>query len=152
MREYIFLMSAPDLFDRCHDHQAHALASISLAKSLIETPYDGYDGPAMADVRQALTATLTAYQVLKHEGIFDPAIASGEPVRADRARDMKVACIAAGEEYRRYLTSWSTAEGHDSWAEYRLSTLTLIKHLRTHLASERRALDSFAALDVVPAG
>lgn len=140
-------MPNADRFDRCHDHQTRALATISLAKSLIETPYDRYDAAAMAQVRRDLSSTLSAYQVLKHEGIFNPAIASGDDGRASQARQMKIACIAAGEEFRHYLTTWAQAEGHARWAEYRLSTLNMVKRLRDHLETERDALDALEIME-----
>lgn len=139
-------MSPTDLIARCHDHQGHALAGISLTKSLIETSFDDYDEAAMAAARRVLGETLRSYQQLKHERIFDPAIASGHPARADRARTMKVACIAAGEEYRQFVLIWTGVNGHARWAEYRLSTLNLIKRLRDHLDVEREALDELATL------
>jgi hypothetical protein len=135
-----------DLFARCHDHQAHALAGISLTKSLIETSFDAYDEVAMATARGELSEALASYQQLKHEGIFDPAIVSGDAARADRARTMKVACIAAGEEYRQFVNHWTVVSGHDRWPEYRLSTLNLIKRLRDHIDTERRALDDLATM------
>ncbi len=134
-------------FDRCTDHQTQALAGISLVKTLIETPYEHYDPAAMAAVRRDLGKTLSAYQLLKHDGIFNPAIASGDPARVDTAREMKVACIAAGEEFRQYVGVWTGIAGHDRWAEYRLSTLNLVKRLREHLDSERRALAVLAAME-----
>ncbi len=146
---YDSAMSSPTPFDRCHDHQATALASISLAKSLIETPFDSYDAAAMAALRTELSETLSTYQVLKHEGIFNPAIMGGDPARAAVARTMKIACIAAGEEFRHYVATWAPVSGHDHWAEYRLSTLTMIKHLREHLDTERSALDALAAMPVM---
>lgn len=144
--EYLACMSTTDLFARCHDHQAHALAGISLTKSLIETSFEAYDPGAMAAARGVLSETLTSYQQLKHEGIFNPAIVSGDPARAERARTMKVACIAAGEEYRHFVQTWTGVSGHARWPEYRLSTLNLIKRLRDHIDTERQALDTLATM------
>ncbi|RZM20150.1 MAG: hypothetical protein EOP67_55070 [Sphingomonas sp.] len=139
-------MSSIDLFAGYHDHQAQALAGLSLTKSLIETSFDAYDAAGMAAARAVLSDTLQSYQQLKHECIFNPAIVSGDPARADRARTMKIACIAAGEEYRHFIQTWTGVFGHDRWAEYRLSTLNLIKRLRDHIDTERRALDDLATM------
>jgi len=129
----------------CHDHQRRAGAAAGLIKSLIETDFAHYDEAAMAHARAALADILGAYQRVKHEGIFDPAIRSGDERRAQTARRMKIACIAAGEDVRSYVRRWQAVHGHEHWSEYRLSTLTMLTRLRDHLDTERQALDALMA-------
>ena len=115
-------------------HQELALGILSRGVAALE------QGPAATvaaapQVRQELGDALRAYQIFKHERIFDPAIASGDEQRAQMGRHMKIACISAGEVFRAHLKRWDAAAIVADWARYkpaaRLTANQLHRHIRT---------------------
>jgi hypothetical protein len=90
---------------------------------------------AASRLPKELGDALRAYQIFKHERIFDPTIASGDEQRAQMRRHMKIACISAGEVFRAHLGRWDMAAIVADWARYkppaRLTANQLHRHIRT---------------------
>jgi len=91
-------------------------------------------------LRSDLMQVLGAYQVFKHDVIFDPAIASGDAERAGLAREMKVHCIAAGEVFRAHLQQWTPARIAADWESYHAAARLTLNQLHRHIAAERAGI------------
>lgn len=91
-------------------------------------------------LRSELMQVLGAYQVFKHDVIFDPAIASGDAERAGLAREMKVHCIAAGEVFRTHLQRWTPARIAADWEGYHAAARLTLNQLHRHIAAERAGI------------
>ena len=92
---------------------------------------------ALPALRAELAAVLNAYQTFKHEGIFDPAVASGDPERLALGRAMKIECIAAGEVFRSHLSRWKEADIGADWKNYTTAMRLAAGQLRRHIDNER---------------
>jgi hypothetical protein len=90
-----------------------------------------------ADLRREMAEVLGAYQVFKHNGIFDPAISSGDDERAKLAKEMKVHCIAASEVFRAHMKQWTPARIVEEWDQYEASARQAIDGLSRHITAER---------------
>jgi hypothetical protein len=93
-------------------------------------------GPTLAALpalRAEMASRLNAYQVFKHDGIFNPAVASGDRERGALSHAMKIECIAAGEVFRSHLSRWKEADIGADWDGYkvamRLAAGQLIRHI-----------------------
>ena len=93
-----------------------------------------------AGLRRELMQVLGAYQVFKHDVIFDPAIASGDAERAGLAREMKVHCIAAGEVFRAHMMQWTPARIAADWADYKAAARLTLNQLHRHIDVERTGI------------
>jgi hypothetical protein len=127
------------LADSLRQHQEVALRLLAEGADALA------QGPAVvlehsAGLRQELRQVLSAYQVFKHDIIFDPAIASGDPERASLAREMKVHCIAAGEVFRAHMMQWTPARIVDDWADYKAATRLTLNQLHRHIDAERAGI------------
>jgi predicted membrane metal-binding protein len=93
-----------------------------------------------ADLRAQLQAVLGAYQVFKHDIIFDPAIRSNDAERTMLAREMKVNCIAAGEAFRRHVRQWTPEQIGQDWAGYVVAARLTLEQLHRHIDAERSGI------------
>jgi hypothetical protein len=93
-----------------------------------------------AGLRAELMQVLGAYQLFKHDVIFDPAIASGDAERAALAREMKVHCIAAGEVFRTHMRQWTPARIAGEWPDYKVAARLTLSQLRRHITAERTGI------------
>ncbi len=91
-------------------------------------------------LRGELMKVLGAYQVFKHDMIFDPAIASGDAERAALAREMKVHCIAAGEVFRTHMQQWTPTRIAAEWDSYKAAARLTLNQLHRHIAAERTGI------------
>jgi len=89
------------------------------------------------DLRVRMRAALCAYQVFKHDVIFDPAVRSNDVERAMLAREMKVNCIAAGEAFRRHIKQWRPEHIQHDWARYEGAAQLTLDRLHGHIDVER---------------
>ncbi len=131
--------------NQLHDHQRHVIDLVTRVAACLEA------GPEVAAERMpalmaALTDMLRAYQIFKHEGVFDPAVASGSAERARLGRAMKVECIAAGETFRMHLLQYKTANLADDWASYRTASRLTLNALRRHVEREGEGIEQLLAL------
>ncbi len=92
------------------------------------------------DLRVRMQAALGAYQVFKHDVIFDPAIRSGDAERAMLAREMKVNCIAVGEAFRRHIRQWTPGHIQQDWAGYEGAARLTLAQLHRHIDAERSGI------------
>ena len=93
-----------------------------------------------ADLRAQLQSVLGAYQVFKHDVIFDPAIRSNDSERVALAREMKVNCIAAGEVFRRHVMQWTPAHIQEDWAGYEVAARSTLDQIHRHIDAERSGI------------
>lgn len=91
----------------------------------------------LTGLRRELLQVLGAYQVFKHDVIFDPAIASGDAERGALARNMKVHCIAAGEVFRIHMMQWTPVRIIEDWAGYQAAAQLTLNQLHRHITAER---------------
>lgn len=124
-------------------HQDQIVRGIALMDRLaVAGPHELH---AVQRLRWELGRHLRAYQLFKHNELFDPAIASGRLVDADNARAMKARCTAAGESYRAFMLEWSGRDAASEWPAFEGSWHDIAAGLRAHLTQERR--DITRALD-----
>jgi hypothetical protein len=128
-------MDRTELLDRLREHQAAALAALERGVSAIERGPDVVQAEAPA-LRREMVAVLSAYQQFKHEHVFDPAIASGDPLRAALARAMKVTCIAGGEVYRAHVQRWRPDQITTDWPSFRAASRLTNNQLRRQIVGE----------------
>jgi hypothetical protein len=91
-------------------------------------------------LRMEIAAALNAYQALKHNNIFDPAVASGSAQRATLGRAMKVECIVAGELFHNHLRRWNEANIQASWDDHIIALGLVLEQLRHHIEQERNGI------------
>ena len=124
------------LLDRLRYHQDVILVIMRDAEPLLTDPARR-DVPQLARARWSLMRALTAYQLFKHNEIFDPTIARRLPGDVPRAMRMKQACSEMGGEFRRYVSKWSACDVASEWAAYQASALKMMARLRDHVAREQ---------------
>jgi hypothetical protein len=118
--------------------QAHQDAVLTLLDRGCLRRADGVPDPdAVARTRWELVRALRTYQLFKHRCVFDPAIASGDPVRADLARTLKERCLLMDAAYRDHAQRWTGSGVIDRWAEYRTAATAMARRLRSHMLDER---------------
>lgn len=122
-----------------HAHQQAALDVLERGSLCIDAGVDAVVA-ALDPLRAELAQVLNAYQTFKHDGIFDPAVASGDPDRMALGRAMKVECIAAGETFRTHLRRWKEPEIRADWPNYRVSVRLTMGQLRRHIDHERAGI------------
>jgi serine/threonine protein kinase HipA of HipAB toxin-antitoxin module len=101
---------------------------------------------ALPSLRGEIVEVLQAYQVFKHERIFDPAVLAGGDERTRLGRAMKIECIAAGETFRRHMTQWKDDDIARDWDNYRAAARLTLNALRRHLENERDGIETLLAL------
>ena len=123
------------MLERLDEHQRAVLAIMNGGEALLT----GNARPVVeiARARWALTRALTAYQLFKHHEIFDPVIAGNTGADAVRAARMKKACLALGEDWKRYVQRWSATDVDGQWSTFQPAALTMIGRIRGHIARER---------------
>ena len=133
-------MTRTTLLTRLGDHQQSALALMRGAEAMLRDP--ARDAAALARARWALMRVLTAYQLFKHREIFDPAVGGTVLGDAQRAARMKRACTQVGEEFRRYVATWSRTDVAAAWDSYQPAALAMIERLRDHFAREKAEVEA----------
>ncbi len=122
--------------DALRRHQDAALRLLAQGVEIFahgqEVPFENLTG-----LRWELVQVLGAYQVFKHDVIFDPAIASGDAERGALAREMKVHCIAAGEVFRVHVMQWTPARIVEDRAGYQAAARLTLNQLHRHITAER---------------
>ena len=119
-----------------HEHQR---AAYVLLKQGIQAVGAGL-GPTLAALpalRAEMASVLNAYQGFKHDGIFNPAVASGDRERVALGHAMKIECIAAGEVFRSHLSRWKEADIGADWDGYKVATRLAAGQLIRHIDNER---------------
>ena len=142
-------MDQSAMLDQLRRHQGSALEVLSRGVRCLE----GGKAELLAssdELRQQMGEALGAYQVFKHEMIFDPAIASADPERVALARRMKVACIRAGEVFRAHMGRWSAEQINTDWENYRPAARLTVKQLRRHISSEGEGIQVLISRYGVP--
>lgn len=95
---------------------------------------------ALPELRARMAGVLNAYQMFKHDGIFNPAVTSGDAERSALGRAMKVECIAAGELFRSHLSRWKKADIAADWDNYVIAMRLAAGQLRRHIDNERAGI------------
>jgi hypothetical protein len=95
---------------------------------------------ALPALRAEMAGVLNAYQTFKHDGIFNPAVASGDAERTTLGRAMKIECIAAGEVFRTHLSRWKAADIGADWDNYVIAMRLAAGQLRRHIDNERAGI------------
>ena len=132
------------ILTRLRQHQEAILSIMRGAEPLLTDP--GLRDPAqLSRARWALVRALTAYQLFKHQEVFDPAIARRVLGEAARAERMKQACTAMGEEFRGYVAKWSATDISGEWAAYQPAALKMMARLRAHIERERAEITALLA-------
>ncbi|UYY57659.1 hypothetical protein [Sphingomonas sp. S2-65] len=103
------------------------------------------DPATVSNARWRFVRVLTAYQVFKHQQIFDPIMQNGSQLDADAARQLKAECIITTEAFRSYIAKWSTSGIVGREDEYRCEAQAMILRVRTHIARERRGVEALFA-------
>lgn len=132
-------MNKLDAFARLQQHQLLVLDVLARAGTCIASGPDAVIAEAPA-IRAELAAVLRAYELFKHEHIFDPAIASGHAARAELAHAMKVGCVAAGEILATHMRTWQDRNIRAEWHSYRPSVSMAIIKLRRHVNDEAQGI------------
>lgn len=132
--------------DKLHDHQRHVIDMLTRVSACLDAGAD-VAGERMPALMSALTDMLRAYQIFKHEGVFDPAVASGSEERTRLGRGMKVECIAAGETFRMYQQQWKAADIAGNWASYRAASRLTLNALRRHVEQEGEGIEQLLKLE-----
>ena len=132
------------LLDQLQGHQDGILAIMRGAEPLLTDP-TSRDVAALARARWALMRALTAYALFKHSRIFDPAIGRQVLGEAQRAKRMKQACLATGDDFRRHVTKWSGRDVAGEWAAYQPAALAMLARLRGHIVQEREEIAALLA-------
>lgn len=128
-------MTRDDALAALQRHQSAALSDLTAATDAMDGDRDAFLArqPAM---RARMSAILGAYQAFKHDGVFDPGIASVDPERSADARAMKVACIAASETFRRHMSEWPPTRIAAEWPSYKAAARLTANQLRRHIQNE----------------
>jgi len=124
------------LLTRLDGHQAKALEIISRGDVLL-APHATPDQGLLSQARWELTRVLGAYQMFKHNELFDPIIRNGPPDKARLAVQMKAECIALGAEYRAHVARCANLDIPAHWDSYRPAVLRLLMRIKAHIARER---------------
>lgn len=127
--------SRPDaILSRLEELQAVTVALLDQARATIDA------GPTQQDqlrtVADRLAYELQAYQLFKHDRIFDPLIASGSPSSREAARCLKADCVAGGEAFAFFVRQWREQDLQAGWGEFRPAVLNLGTRLRDHIKAE----------------
>ncbi len=124
-----------------HDHQRRVLDQLVRMAACLNAPREEAM-ERMPPIRAALTDALRAYQLFKHETVFDPAVASGVEPRAGLGRSMKIECIAAGEMFRMHIMRCNAgATADDSWADHQAESRLTLNAMRRHVETEAEGVE-----------
>ena len=128
-----------NLADRLITHQKAIFAILANAEAMLTDPARR-DIPALATARWALIREFTAYQLLKHGGLLDPAIARASPAEAGRLARLKQSGIEVVDAFRGNVIRWSAVDVAGVWAEYQASALAMIARMRAQVTVEQDAI------------
>lgn len=123
-----------------YDHQTAVKAAMAETHAMLAK--ERVDPQDTAAARWALTRLLTGYQMFKHQRIFDPISRGGAPDDARAAREMKIACVAAGETFRAYLGRWTASGIEGREIEYCRDAKGMMGLLDRHILTERRGIEA----------
>jgi hypothetical protein len=137
-------MLTTDALTRLHDHQSRILVQIDGAVAMLGMDPDTARLP-LARLRWTMVRMLRAYQLFKHGEIFEPVAAHGDADQRARARQMREACIAAGERFAAHVARWSCRDVVSAWSEYQPALRSAAADLRSHIAQERRQIERLLA-------
>jgi hypothetical protein len=135
-------MDRQDALDELQRHVAASLAVLSRGVTQLEGDRDAFLA-AQPALRAEMGEALGAYQAFKHGKVFDPGIASGDAARVVAAREMKIACIKAGETFRGHMSDWPRERIEREWSNYRVASRLTANSLSRHIRDES---DGVAAL------
>ena len=78
---------------------------------------------------------MQAFQIFKHDNIFDPIIARG---RSDKivAMELKTDCVMLGAQYDAFRQKWARTDASANWPEYRLSAISMMTAIRKSFAEQ----------------
>lgn len=128
-------MRASEALGQLARHQDQIVRGLALMDRLVAAgPHELH---AAQRLRWELGRHLRAYQLFKHNELFDPAIAAGRLVDADHARTMKARCTTAGEAYRAFMLEWSGRDAASEWDAFADAWRAMAARLREHLAQEK---------------
>ncbi len=128
------------LLTQLYAHQTGLKAAMADARAHLAA--DAIDPLATANARWRLTRLLTAYQMFKHQRIFDPLTRQGSREDARTALQMKIDCIAIGETFRAYLARWTASGIEGREPEYRRDARGMMSLLERHILRERRGIEA----------
>ena len=131
------------ILSQLYDHQTAVKAAMAETQAMLRA--DMVDPQETAAARWALTRLLTGYQMFKHQRIFDPLVRHGSLEDAHVAREMKIACVAAGETFRAYLARWTASGIEGREMEYRRDAKGMMALLERHILHERRGIEALLA-------
>ncbi|MES2987471.1 MAG: hypothetical protein V4808_06175 [Pseudomonadota bacterium] len=131
------------ILSQLYAHQTDVKAAMAETQALFTAePIDMF---AAANARWKLTRLLTGYQMFKHQRIFDPLIRGGSVEDARVACQMKIDCVAMGENFRIYLARWTASGIEGREAEYRRDAAGMIAMLHRHILRERSGIEALLA-------
>jgi hypothetical protein len=98
-------MKTADALAEVRRHQSLIRDEIVLATRLADQD-PGNWSDTLAQSRWRMFRLLRAYQLFKHNEIYDPTLQATNPDRVAQARALKLSCIATGERYQEYVGQW----------------------------------------------
>ena len=122
------------------DHQARVAELLDRSKASL-APDQPADFVAIAAIRWNLMRVLRAYQLFKHQEIFDPLARSGDDAIASEAEVMKQRCVAVGVAYITHADRWSHGAAISEWDAYVTEASKMIGRIERHLARERTEVE-----------
>lgn len=133
-------MNRTGLLAQMHDHH-QAIASYTVEAEGMVCAAE-LDPNTVSSARWRFVRVLTAYQVFKHQQIFDPMVARGSKLDVDAALQLKAECIIISEAFRSYIAKWSMSGITGREEEYRRDARSMILRVRTHIIRERRGIEA----------
>jgi hypothetical protein len=128
---YAVLM--PQRVDILQRHHLRLLEIVRTALSCLTSSVQEADVVALRHLRAEMVSALAAYQRFVHEEVYMPAILCGDADAQMDAYSIKVGCIEVQNDYEVFRQRWVHRNVAGSWAEYRLSTIRMMKQLRNHV-------------------
>lgn len=114
-------------------HHSRLLEIMGTARPLITSSAERADLVALRHLRREMVEALAAYQRFVHEEIFEPARTSGSRAARADAQELKIGCIDIQVAYDAFGIRWSRRNALESWSEYRLSSIRMMKRVRDHI-------------------
>ena len=137
-------MKTEHALERLYEHQQGVLDHLARTLELARCEPEEVRG-ALAKSRLEMFRLLRAYQLFKHNEIFDPVIRRGNLAQIATATRMKSDCTAAGDAYRAYVNLWASCDVVAVWSSYRPALLAMAQRLRTHIEVERTQVPQLLA-------
>ena len=137
-------MLTADALTRLRAYQTQVLMQMDGVAALLDLSPEAARSP-LARTRWAMARLLREYQLFKHGEIFDPVLRHGTGYQVTLASRMRVACLAAGEQFAAHVAHWSTRDIVAAWAEYRATLEAMIDGMRRHIAREAAEMETLLA-------